>query len=169
MKTIVLIAAWFFMVSLAQGGGRKVVVAVGWQGAVKGELVKVEDTTIVVALEKDEEELRVIPIRDIRWVVIKGQNYVTGSAVLGVVSGSVIGAIIGVGMTEQPSDGWDPSAGTRGLEGAVIGGILGLAIGYGIGSSISSVEISVSPEDSTFRQVLSKAARYPLESDQMNR
>jgi hypothetical protein len=171
MKPTILIAACFLTAALAQGGGKEVVVAVGWQGAVKGELVKVEDTALVVAVEKDEEELIVVPIRDVRWVVIKGQNYVTGSAALGMVSGGVIGAILGASMADEPSGGiviFSPAA-AGGLEGAGIGALIGLAVGFAVGSSISSKEMSVSPDDSTFRQVLNKAARYPAESDQMNR
>src|SRR5512143_3839428 len=105
MKPAILIAACFLTVSLAQGGGREVLVAVGWQGAVKGELVKVEDTALVVAVEKDDQELSVVPIKDVRWVVIKEQNYVATSAALGLLGGGVVGAILGASMADEPSGG----------------------------------------------------------------
>ena len=154
MRTTVLTAVCLLIVSLAQAGGKQVLVAIGRQGAVKGELVEVGDTTLVLAVEKDGEELKTVSIRDVWWVTIKARNYVAISAMIGVVGGGIIGGIIGR-STEPP----DAFLRFGALKGAGIGAVVGLAIGYGIGSAASSDEIRVTPDDRTFRQVLRAVAR----------
>jgi hypothetical protein len=171
MKPTILIAVCCLTISLAQGGGREVVVAVGRQGAVEGELVTVEDTAIVVAIQKDHEELRVVPIRDIQWVLIKERSYAMKGASIGLVSGTVIGAVLGSSMADKSSKGFgigiSKAQATGILEGAGLGAFLGLTIGFCVGFTASSEETSVSSEDCAFRDVLSKAARYPTESDRV--
>jgi hypothetical protein len=159
MKTTVVIPACLLVVSLAKGGGREVLVAVGRTGAVKGELVEVRDSTLVVAVHNDDEELRVVPIRDIKWVSIKGENFVPTSAVLGVLVGGVVGAAVGVSTVDQSNDGFGFRAVESGATGGVVRAGIGLAIGYGIGSGASSKKIIVTPEDGAFLQVLNSAAR----------
>ena len=170
MKRTILIAACFLTAALAQGGGKEVIVAVGRQGAVEGELVKLGDTAIVVAIEKNEEELIVVPIRDVQWVLVKQCRYVGKGATIGAVSGFVIGAILGNSMADKSSGmlkGFPDI--TASLEGAGLGAALGLTIGFCIGFTTSSEEICVAREDCVFREVLNEAARYPAEPDQMNR
>jgi hypothetical protein len=159
MKPTVVIATCLLVASLAKGGGKEVLVAVGRTGAVKGELVEVRDSTLVVAVHNDDEELRVVPIRDIQWVSIKGENFVPTSAVLGMLLGGVIGATVGASTVDKSSDGFGFKTAAEGALGGVVGAGVGLAIGYGIGSGASSKKITVTPEDGTFRQVLNSAAR----------
>jgi hypothetical protein len=170
MKTPVLIAACLLLVSLAKGGGKEVLVAVGRSGAVKGELVEVRDTTLVVAVEKENEGLIVVPIRDVQWVVIKGKNHVGKAAIIGLTSGILLGAVAGANREPQARgsifaggsllDGTEPA-----MAGAGLGALIGLALGAGVGSLGSSKDVHVTPEDSTFREVLNNAARQPFGSD----
>ncbi len=159
MSTNTLMVFSFLAASLAQGAGREVFVAVGREGGVRGELVTLTDSTLVVAPASDPEEQRIIPIRDVQWVKIRGERYVTEAAVVGAVVCGFVGGVVGASTIKEPIGSMNFEKGSAAVEGALIGTAAGLAIGYGIGSALSSKDVTVAPEDSNFRQVLQSATR----------
>lgn len=163
-----------FVVSLAQGGGREVMVAVGLLGSIQGELVVVGDTTLVVAVENNDESregnksevLRVVPLRNIKWVLVKGQDNTGTYTGLGILSGGILGGVLGASMADRdrPYIGISPGA-AGAMEGAGIGAVIGLGIGFGIGHALSSEELRLEPGEHNFTEELRRAARYPLRGD----
>ena len=175
MKAHLLLVACMVVVSFARGGGRDVLVAVGSLGCIQGELVEVGDTTLVIAVENYDEtdeglksgSLRVVPLRNIQWVVVRGQDHVVTAAGLGFLGGGIIGGLVGGVLADKPPGGsWGiPNQAAGALEGAGIGAVIGLGIGYGIGSAVSPEEMRLESGDPAFKEKLRTAARYPLAKD----
>jgi len=175
MRKSLLFAACVLVASLAHGGGREVLVAVGLMGSIQGELVVVGDTSLVVAVEIDDESrigndseiLRNISLTTIKWVLVKEQDNVEKYAGLGILSGGILGGVVGASTAERPPGGsWGISPGAAGaLGGGAIGAMIGLGLGLGIGYALSSDELRLEPGEKNFREELRQFARYPLAQD----
>jgi hypothetical protein len=165
-----LVIVGLFAASLAYAGGREVVVAPRFQANVHGELVMVQDTSLVVAVTLEEQEsggasaetLMVIPLRSIEYVKVTGKSLVRQAAIIGALAGGVFGGIYAASRVDRPSnDGVLFSIDIRGTTTfySVVGGfMIGLGVGAGIGYALSSEEMYLDPADPGFREILQQAA-----------
>ena len=161
MRTRIVLCVIAFAVSVAQA--TDVVVELRDGSTVKGDLLAVRDSTLIVAVKgyrpmwdkKHIPDVAVVRFDSVRFVKVKGDSYGLEGAGLGLVAGVVVGGLI---SSNSPKKGWfhidyEPVVG--GLAAAA-----GLVIGSVVGSSISSPATFISDTTRGGFLELKKFSRY---------
>jgi hypothetical protein len=157
------------------GRGKDVKVMLRQGGMIEGELLCVQDSSLLVAaaMELARENpsdptagVKRIPISKIAVVTIEGSSYVLLGMGLGVVAGALVGGAIAASQAEEPRDFAEamflPMANTMGLAwGAMIGGLGGILLGGIIGGAASDSERNITQNSPGGMALLSQFARYP--------
>jgi hypothetical protein len=158
---------------LGQGTDVKVMLRHG--GMIQGELLCVQDSSLLVAaaIESAKENpsdptagVKRIPISQVAVVKIEGNSYVPLGIGLGLVAGGLAGAAIGASQTEEPKNlgeaAFMPVEATMNTwAGALIGGLGGMLLGGIVGGAASRSEQNITHNSPGGMASLSQYAKYP--------
>jgi hypothetical protein len=158
---------------LGQGTDVKVMLRHG--GMIQGELLCVQDSSLLVAAEIDLVKenpsdptagVRRIPTSQVAVVTIEGNSYVPLGIALGLLAGALAGGVIGASQTKEPKNLVEAiiepmEGGTNALAGTLIGGLGGMLLGGIIGGTASHKEQSITHNSPGGMASLSQYAKYP--------
>jgi hypothetical protein len=94
-------------------------------------------------------------------VTVEGKSWVLVGTGVGLVGGTLAGALIGAATTEPSVETLGMSTIGGGIEGALIGGLSGLFLGLVVGGALSQSDQVIAPNEFGAPIVLQRFAEYP--------
>jgi hypothetical protein len=157
------------------GQGRDVKVMLRNGGMIEGELLCVQDSSLLVgaAIELARENpsdptagVKRIPTSKVAVVTMEGSSYVLLGVGLGLVVGALAGGAIAASQIEEPRNLGEavvmPLGNAMGIgAGALIGGLGGMLLGGIIGGAASQSERNITQNSPGGMALLSQFAKYP--------
>jgi len=155
-NAITLLACLTFVSKLEAADGAKVIVTLKDFKQIRGELLIVRPTSIVVSkvLDQTDEDLTLHPeyiapvtLNDIRAIQIEGESHVLSGMGSGLLWGGVVGSVLGLIIAPGPAEPFARPliaamfVAAYAAGGALAGMLIGLVIGAG--SSVSSRNVDV--------------------------
>lgn len=170
MRNLVIILLVVFSTGPLLARGSRVTVSLTNTQIVKGELLSVRDSSLVIATKQyteysinpnDRSRIAVIKFQDIDSVTTPGHSWRIWGAGLGYFSGAILGAVVANSPTSTGDASQISEALNRTLIGMAIGSGVGVTAGYVLGDMASVDEATVTPTQPSGFLLLKEHSRYP--------